>query len=152
MQIARGSLGASFIPMIRPRRWSKEWYWARTRAGDSLPKAHAGNRPTSTLDVNEEKKQETELKGLECLNLNTLVYAHWGDVGDCGGEVGGIWPKMCINKATLEEGGHLDFSSQHETLGFGLRSLGEGEVSKKPTKHPPMGNYQKSDFPSFWQI
>ena len=41
-----------------------------------MPKAHAGNRPTSTLDVNEEKKQETELKGLECLNLNTLVYAH----------------------------------------------------------------------------
>lgn len=70
-------------------------------------------------------------------------------MGDCGGEVGGTWLETCSNKPTLEEGGNLDSSSQHETLGFGLRSLGEGAVSKKPTKHPPMGNYQKSDFPSF---
>ena len=41
------------------------------------------------------------------------------------GEVGWIWPKTYINKATLEEAGHMGSSSQHETLGFGPKSLGK---------------------------
>lgn len=60
-------------------------------------------------------------------------------MGDCGGEVGGIWPKTCINKAALEEGGHLDSSSQHETLGFDLRILGEGGSEQKAYKAPSDG-------------
>ena len=75
MQRARGSIGASFIPKIRKTRKMAQAVILGKEQRRSVPKACTGNRPTSTLDFNKDKRQR-ELKGLECLNLNTSVYGH----------------------------------------------------------------------------
>lgn len=64
----------------------------------------------------------------------------------------GIWPKTCINKALWKKLGMWALPASMRLLGLVQEAWGNGAASEKPTKHSPMGNYQKSDFPSFWQI
>lgn len=151
MQSVRGSIGTSFIPKIRKtRKMDQGVIWARDRGGESVPKARTGTDQHPLLTS--VKRTDESWKALNALiwilrsmgieELREILEGRWEGYGQRHVLTRPLWKKL----------GTWALPASMRLLGLVQEAWGRGAASEKPTNHSPMGDYQKSDFPSFWQI
>ena len=68
-----------------------------------------------------------------------ILEGRWGGYGQRHVLIRPLWKKL----------GTWALPASMRLLGLVQEAWGSGAASEKPTKHSPMGNYQKSDFSSF---